>query len=171
MNVFERRSDVVAMSAVSDLVNGWPGGIIQASRHGLFVTPTYLVNQLYATHLGAERLAAKIDGPTFSSTREGKHVPLVDIVASRSADGRKIFLKAVNTDMQRPLTARIRVRGARVSPSAVVERVVANSLTAANGFATPDAVKLTRRSIEAGATFSLELPRHSVSVLTLTVAR
>ncbi len=50
MNVFERQSDLVAMSAVSDLVNGWPGGIIQAGRHGVFVTPIYLVNRLYATH-------------------------------------------------------------------------------------------------------------------------
>ena len=44
------------MSAVSDLVNGWPGGIIQAGRHGVFVTPIYLVNRLYAQRLGAERL-------------------------------------------------------------------------------------------------------------------
>jgi alpha-N-arabinofuranosidase len=39
MHVFERSSPLVAMSAVSDLVNGWPGGIIQASRHGVFVSP------------------------------------------------------------------------------------------------------------------------------------
>ena len=39
MNVFERSGDLVGMSAVSDLINGWPGGIIQASRHGVFVTP------------------------------------------------------------------------------------------------------------------------------------
>ena len=45
MNVFERQSDLVGMSAVSDLVNGWPGGIIQAGRHGVFVTPIYLVNR------------------------------------------------------------------------------------------------------------------------------
>jgi hypothetical protein len=32
MNVFERRGDLIGMSAVSDVVNGWPGGIIQASR-------------------------------------------------------------------------------------------------------------------------------------------
>src|SRR5262249_52242234 len=70
MNVFERRGDLIEMSAVSDLVNGWPGGIIQAGRHGLFVTPIYLVNQLYATRLGAERLAAKVDGPGFDSSRE-----------------------------------------------------------------------------------------------------
>ncbi len=91
MNVFERRSPLVGMSAVSDLVNGWPGGIIQASRHAVFVTPIYLVNRLYATHLGAERLAATVGGPTFSSSREGSDIPVLDVVASRSADGRPHF--------------------------------------------------------------------------------
>ena len=52
MNVFERMGDLVEMSAVSDLVNGWPGGIIQAGRHGVFVSPIYLVNQLYNEHRG-----------------------------------------------------------------------------------------------------------------------
>src|SRR5207247_11089005 len=47
MNVFERIG-VVAMSGPSGLVNGWSGGLIQASRHGLFMTPVYLVNKLYS---------------------------------------------------------------------------------------------------------------------------
>jgi hypothetical protein len=42
------------MSAESDLVNGWPGGIIQASRHGLFVSPLYYVNLLYNQNLGRD---------------------------------------------------------------------------------------------------------------------
>jgi alpha-L-arabinofuranosidase len=171
MNVFERRSDLVAMSAVSDLVNGWPGGIIQASSERVFVTPIYLVNRLYATHLGAERLAVTVDGPTFSSTREGGDIPALDAVASRSADGRRIFIKAVNTDLERPLRARISVRGARVAGSATVSRVVADSLDAVNGFNTPDAVRSTRESLIARNSFSIDLPRHSVSVLTLTVDR
>jgi alpha-N-arabinofuranosidase len=169
MNVFERRSELVAMSAVSDLVNGWPGGIIQAGSHGMFVTPIYLVNRLYATHLGAERLATNVKSPTFSSSREGSDIPVVDVVASRSADGRRIFLKAVNTDLEQPLRARISVRGAHVSSSAVVKRVVADSLSAVNGFATPDAVRVSEASIRAGNSFPLELPRHSVSVVTLTI--
>ena len=60
MNVFER-SDLVEMSAVSDLVNGWPGGIIQAGRHSVFVTPLYLVNQLYSEHRGDVRLASTVN--------------------------------------------------------------------------------------------------------------
>ena len=78
MNVFERRNDLVAMSAVSDLVNGWPGGIIQAGRQGVFVTPIYLVNRLYASRLGVERLKTTVDSP-------------VDAVASRSKDGSADF--------------------------------------------------------------------------------
>jgi alpha-L-arabinofuranosidase len=171
MNVFERRGDRVGMSAVSDLVNGWPGGIIQASRHGVFVTPTYLVNRLYATHLGAERLTTTTDGPTSSTSREGSEVPILDVVASRSADGRRIFLKVVNTDLERSVQARIRVRGARVTSRATVERVVADSTAAVNDFATPNAIRSTRDTVVAGTTLSLALPRHSVSVLTLTVVR
>ena len=171
MNVFERRGSLVTMSAVSDLVNGWPGGIIQASRHGVFVTPIYLVNQLYATHLGAERLATRVDGPTFSSSREGTDIPVVDVVASRSADGGSIFVKAVNTDLERPVTTNVTVRGARVSPNAVVERVVADSSAAVNGFATPNAVRQTRDPLKAGESVSLALPPHSVSIVTLAIAK
>jgi alpha-L-arabinofuranosidase len=171
MNVFERRGDSVGMSAVSDLVNGWPGGIIQASRHALFVTPVYLVNQLYATHAGTARLSVQVNGPTFSSSREGTDVPVLDAVASRSADGRHVFIKAVNTDLERPLDATIRVRGARVSPSVVVERIVAGSLDQVNGFATPDAVKVTKTTVVGAQRFTVRLPRHSVSVITVSIAR
>ncbi len=171
MNVFERRSDLVAMTAVSDLVNGWPGGIIQASSHGVFVTPIYLVNKLYAAHLGAERLAASVHGPTFASGREGSAVPVLDAVASRSPDRRTIFIKAVNSDLERPLTVQVSVRGVQVSAKATVEQVVADSLDAVNGFATPEAVRIARSDATAGNSFSLELPRHSVSVITLATAR
>ena len=171
MNVFERSGDLVEMSAVSDLVNGWPGGIIQASRHGVFVTPAYLVNELYANRLGAERLAAKTDSPAFDSSREGRGVPYLDLVASRSADGGQIFVKAVNTDRGGPLSLGVEIAGASVGETAEVETVTAASLTAANSFATPDAVAVRRSQAGAGRSFTLELPPHSVSVITLSVIR
>ncbi len=162
MNVFERRSDLIAMTAVSDLVNGWPGGIIQAGRQSVFVTPIYLVNQLYASRLGAERVRTTVAGPDSSR---------VDAVASRSQDGQRIYLKAVNTDLEGAVTVRIQVKGAALAPNATVERVVSESLTAVNGFATPDSVRTTRASVPASGSFSLDLPKHSVMVVTLTAAR
>jgi alpha-N-arabinofuranosidase len=170
MNVFERTDGFVAMSAVSDLVNGWSGGVIQASRHGVFVTPTYLVNELYAGHLGARRLATAVDGPTFDTAGEGTSVPTLDVVASRTADGAKIFLKAVNTDRERALGATISVSGVRVAGRAEVATVASDDPAATNSFATPEAVTIRRSEVAVGERFTVELPRASVTVITLDVA-
>src|SRR5206468_391218 len=84
MNVFERSGELVHMTAVSDLVNGWSGGVIQASRHAVFVTPTYLAVKLYNDHLGAERVAAEVTGPTFTVDLPAHSVSVVTL-AVRSA--------------------------------------------------------------------------------------
>jgi len=168
MNVFER-SDVVAMSAVSDMVNGWSGGVIQASRDNLFVTPTYLVNELYNRHLGAQRVTTRVSSPTFDTTREGRGVPYLDVVASRSADGKHIFIKAVNTDAQRTLRTSVRIGGVHVASNAVMETISADSMTSANSFATPHTVSLHQKTIKTGPNFVIDFPQHSVSVITLDV--
>jgi alpha-N-arabinofuranosidase len=168
MNIFER-NDVVAMSAVSDMVNGWSGGIVQASRHGVFVTPTYLVNELYNRRLGTQQLDARVDSPVFDSDREGKNVPYLDVVASKAAGGKQIFIKAVNTDPDNTLRTTIDVSGVRVSTQAEMETITSDSLTAANSFASPSAVSTHKFTIRAGARFVVDLPRRSVSVVTLEV--
>jgi alpha-N-arabinofuranosidase len=167
MNVFERSGDLVTMSAVSDLVNGWPGGIIQASRHGVFVSPVYLVNELYNNHLGNKRLGVEVESPTFESSNEGKAVNSLDVVVSRSADMKKIFVKAVNTDWARPLRASVRLQGVDVAEHAEMDTLSANSISASNSFSTPDAVRIKRSRIKAGNSFVVEFPKHSVSVVTL----
>jgi alpha-N-arabinofuranosidase len=171
MHVFERSSPLVGMSAVSDLVNGWPGGIIQASRHGVFVSPLYHVHQMYSTHRGAERLLSRVDGPTFDSTSEGRQVPVLDVVASRTADGGKIFLKLVNTDLEQALDVAVRVLGASVGPRADRVLLTADSLADRTSFRAPDAVRPEQDSIEAGASFTVRVPKHSVSALTLETRR
>ena len=171
MNVFERTNGLVAMSAVSDLVNGWPGGIIQAGRHAVFVSPVYHANALFANHLGVERLSATVDGPVFDSSREGKGVPYLDAVVSRSADARQIFIKAVNTHQSRPISVKVTLAGAQTSGSAEVWTLAANSPNDANSFATPDAVAVRRSTVQAAPSFEVLLPEHSVTVLALTIAQ
>ena len=170
MNVFER-SDIVAMSAVSDFVNGWSGGVIQASRHGVFVTPTYLVNELYSRRFGTERLTARVQSPVFDTTREGKNVPYLDAVVTRTADGKQIFIKAVNTDTERSMQTSIELMGVRIASEAVIETINADSIASANSFASPNAVSLRQKRISAGPAFVVDLPSHSVSVITLDVER
>jgi alpha-N-arabinofuranosidase len=171
MNVFERTGELIAMTSVSDLVNGWPGGIIQANRYGYFITPIYLVNRLYAEHLGAELLESTIESPIFDSTREGKNIPYLDVAASRSADGRSIFLKAVNTDRRNPLATTIEIIGTKIDPRAKVATIREDQPRTFNSFATPDAISIQRNEIDAGARFTIELPAESVSVIRLEVVR
>jgi len=168
MNVFERNS-IVGMSAPSDMVNGWPGGLIQASRHGVFVTPTYLVNQLYAGHLGRQRLTVQVESPTFDSSREGKGIPCLDAVVSRSSDGKQIFVKAVNTNLTQSLHTVLQIIGAKPGALARVETLNAASLTASNSFSTPEEVSIHSVHVPAGDAFSVDLPEHSVSVITLDI--
>jgi alpha-L-arabinofuranosidase len=171
LNVFERAGDLVGMSAVSDLVNGWPGGIIQAGRHGVFVSPLYLVNQIYAERRGDERLAADVTSPTFDTSREGRGVPVLDVSASRTADGRRIYIKAVNADTGAALTTRVSVEGTRVAPRAEMQVLSANSMGHANDFSRPGAVFVRTVPVRAGESFTVTLPKHSVAVITLDLVR
>jgi alpha-N-arabinofuranosidase len=167
LNVFERSGDIVEMTAVSDLVNGWSGGIIQASRHGVFVTPTYHVIRLYNEHLGRDRVASLVTSPTFDSSLEGTQVPVLDVAASRSADGRQLIVKAVNTSRDRGLTTTLAIDGAGIGSDGRMHTVTADTLEAANGFRTPDAVTVRTTSFRAGARFTVKLPPHSATVLTM----
>lgn len=170
MNVFERAGDLVGMSAVSDLVNGWPGGIIQAGRHGVFVSPLYLVNQLYAEHRGDVRVAAEVTAPAFDTSREGKGVPVLDVSASRTADGRRLYVKAVNADTRAALQTRVSVEGVGAVRRAELRVLNANSLSDWTDFQRPDAVNVKTTTLRAGRSFTLTLPRHSVAVITLELS-
>ena len=172
MNVFERSSPMVAMSAVSDLVNGWPGGVVQAGRHGTFVTPLYHANRMYAERLGRERLAVNVEGPRFGDdpTRPGVDAPAVDAVASRSGDGRTIYLKVVNTHPTSAVSARVELRGVAVEAGDATWELLAGEPGARNSFATPDAIMpVVRRTARAGGAIVLRLPARSVSVLSIPV--
>jgi alpha-N-arabinofuranosidase len=171
MNVFERTSPLVALTAESDLVNGWPGGIIQASRHGVFVSPLYWLNLLYRQHLGQDRLPTTVEGPTFDTSREASGVPVLDAVVSRSGDGGEIYAKVVNTDPASPVRARFELRGVHVGPRGTWDLITAESLETRNGFATPDAIRPRHEAIAAGDRFEVLLPPRSVSVITLRAVR
>jgi len=141
MNVFERSGELVEMSAVSDLVNGWPGGIIQASRHDVFTTPIYLVNQLYNTHRGDVRLSTTISTPD------------VDATASRS--GNTIFIKAVNTNLTSSFVTTIALEGVVGAARAEIQTISGR------------AAAVESKSIPVGRRFTTTLPKQSVSVITI----
>src|SRR5207247_919908 len=84
----------------------------------------------YNDHLGAERVAAEVTGPTFDTSREGRGVPYLDVVASRSSDGRHVYVKAVNTSPRQAMRTPITVSGAPITPRGPIETLAAASLSA-----------------------------------------
>jgi alpha-L-arabinofuranosidase len=143
MNVFERSGELVKMSAVSDLVNGWPGGIIQATRHGVFVAPIYLVNQIYNENRGDVRLGANVDNS------------YIDATASRS--GNRIFIKVVNTSATSSFVTTINLEGVVPEAQAEIRTIAGNPVT------------VESKPVRAAQHFTANLPAQSVSVITITV--
>lgn len=177
MNVFERQGDLVSMSAVSDLVNGWPGGIIQASRHRVFTTPTYAVIEAYNTHRGVWRLAASLETEVRYQPADpelGKDIPALDVVASTTEDGSQIILKVVNTSLSEDIRTELILDGQTgpLSPDAAVVTINGPSLEASNTFAAPDVVRARRSTFNgAGRRFTYSFEKHSVTILLLKVMR
>jgi alpha-L-arabinofuranosidase len=160
------------MSAVSDLVNGWPGGIIQASRHRVYMTPTYAVIQAYANDRGDWRVAAEVESALThqpSDPELGKDVPVLDVSASVTADGETLILKLVNTSLDRDVRARLEVSGASSVVGERIVRIGSASLDVANDFRdSPIRPEAEDLSASASAS-SFVLDRHSVTVVRLAL--
>src|SRR4029077_5541404 len=105
--------------------------------------------------LGRDRLSSTLNGPTFDSTLEGKAVPTIDAVVSRSADGKRIFIKAVNTDRVNPVATKVSLTGVGIASHAQIETLSSDSLTTANHFLHANAVHVTARQIGAGPSFTV----------------
>ena len=125
------------------------------------------MNQLYSTHRGDVRLASSVTGPTFNTSVEGSNIPALDATASRTADGKTIIIKAVNTDPKSPLITTITLQGATPAPRAELNTITTPSLTVSNNFSQPDAVSIQKRTIASRRSFVVTLPKHSVSVIVL----
>jgi len=94
-------------------------------------------------------------------------LPVLDAIATRSADKERLFVRAVNTSV-RALTVTVTVTGTPVGASGTMQTIMGDSFEAANSFRTPQAVTVRTRPLQSGGTFTVDLPPHSVSVLTLS---
>lgn len=167
------RRDFVAMANCSDLVNGWPGGLIQADHAGLFVTPTYRVMQMLANHHGPLRVAVAVKCATFDAPTQGRGHPTLDVVAMMNEERTRLFLSVINRDAEHAAAAQVGLSGCRVDEGeAQVHVVSAPSVDSFNSRDHPDAVSLTSGALAVPATdFRHTFPPASASVLVIPIAR
>ena len=128
------------------------------------------MNQLYNGHRGRDRLKATVEGPTFDTSKEGAGVPVLDALASRSADGSELYVKVVNTaagERHRPPGSNCEVSRWLRKRSGTCSRRRAWRRTTA---LPPPTRFVLGASSRPAAVFDVSLPPRSVSVIVLRVA-
>jgi alpha-N-arabinofuranosidase len=160
-NLLHRHADIVAIANRSNLTNSFCSGILQTDNHRLYKTPTYYVQQLYATLAGDRPLKIVSDAPADVWP---------DVSATLSPAGDAVVLFAVNAgleDVTRPLDfSAFAGQGRDVDVWTLADRNGIGEPDAANSFAEPERVAVARSTFRAeGSRFSYRFPRLSVTVL------
>jgi len=90
-NLMHRNADLIEVANRSNLTNSFCSGIIQTSRSGMYLTPTYYAQYLYSNLAGTRPL--KID-----SALPADAMP--DMSATLSEDGKTLTIFAVNDSVE-----------------------------------------------------------------------
>ena len=162
-NFMHRHCDLIEIANRSNLTDSFCSGIIQPNNSGLFKTPTYYAQQLYALHAGRYPLAIQGDAGA------GRDATL-DLSATLWADGRRVALFAVNRACQPQtrtfdLTA-IAPLADEVSVSTLADTAGAGERDASNSWREPDRIRVVPgRATVAGGKLVYEFPPLSLTVL------
>lgn len=161
-NLLHRQCDLVEIACRSNLCNSFCSGIIQTDNHRLYKTPTYYMQQLYASRAGATPLKV---APVFSPD------VLPDVSATRSTDGQTITLFAVNPttgDLDRTLDLAAFGRGAKdLKVWTISDFESAGEPDATNSFDDPERITVVASSVHAPspAILSFRFPKLSITCL------
>ena len=82
------------------------------------MTARALAFQMFTRHFGERVVRSRSNGPTFDSETAGiteavHGAPLLDVVSSLSADGRQLFILAINKDFDQAIDGTISLKGFR----------------------------------------------------------
>ena len=166
MNGFERVGDIVEANSISDLLNGWVGGIIQASRDRVYGTPQFYAVQLYGDHLGTDVIPASIN----SSFLDGA-IQALDAVATRSQDAAEIYLKLSNADPVQSIATVIDIAGQDSLREVRVDLLAAADPRSRNTFSAPNQVIPAQKTLHCARSCKISLPPMSVATITFQLAR
>lgn len=163
LNRLQRLADKVPIANIAQMVNCI--GIIVSDERGTFLTPGAWAFNLYTEKTLDRYLPPAINPP----------VPGLEVSATRDDAGQKLSLFLVNCERDQNLDAKISLAG--FAPQAEAELAViwhADPMKY-NTFAEPNAIvpRVSKTTLnladQAGrAAFNLQLPAHSISVISLT---
>lgn len=163
-NLLHRECDLVDIACRSNLCNSFCSGIIQTDNHRLYKTPTYYMQQLYASNAGARPLKVT---PAFSPD------VLPDVSATLSDDRRTVTVFAVNptlNDMNRTIDlSAFGSGGKELKVWTIADRDNAGEPDVTNTFDNPNRVTTSASTLplDKSATITYQFPKLSVTCLQL----
>ncbi|OHB54232.1 MAG: hypothetical protein A2173_02560, partial [Planctomycetes bacterium RBG_13_44_8b] len=160
LNAFERCSDNFEMAGPAlflrhQSATAWNNAFINFDHTGWFTAPNYVLMKLWRDHYAPDRLGIEGD------------VKGLNVVATKSQDGKKVYFKVVNpSDKEREVNLTLG-KGFTVK-KASMQIVAPGSLDARNTLKNPDAVKPNKGEVEInGQDVKFKLPSLSAAVVTI----
>lgn len=160
LNVFERCSGITPMAGPALFLRhvcaqGWDNAFVNFDHKAWFPAPNYVVMKLWRDHYAPHRIGIK-----------GRTRPL-DLVATRSSDGRTVFLKCVNAGGAAiPVT--VQLDGGPAKARASLRVVAPGGTVLRNMLGDPDRVRVEPGKVEArDGAYCFTMPGLSVAVLKL----
>ncbi len=157
LNAFLRHADALNMCNVSDLVNGWPGGILRSSRGEVFGTATYYLIKMYVDADPQEVVACEYDSDTYAIDTIGniesmENIPYIDIVCCKNSWG-DIVVFAVNRHYSESVQLEIKNGCIRQ-----IQRIWNEDILAKNSFEQPELITIEKEEYNCN---SFEMLPHS----------
>ena len=164
LNVFLRKSDVLKIGCVAQVVNiiSW----LQTKRDGLLKQTSFYPFKLVSNHARGAALDVEVRGPVVDTPKYGP-APVLDVAACYDAEGGSSAVFIVNRSQTDAIVADIRWQADRPHSVAAVWQLSGSDVKAANTWDEPN--KIIARQIEAppadDGTLTLKLPPLSYTVL------
>jgi alpha-N-arabinofuranosidase len=144
-------------------------------REQVYAVPAYYVFQLYTAVKGDTLLSTTTDSGTYSVVGgvrpldNVQDVPYLDVVATRSADGKTLTLLCVNRHLERDIPTHFDIGGLHAAGSATIKQIYSASRYERNDEIEPQHVVPLdgAASITTDGGLSVVLPHESVTVIRL----
>jgi alpha-N-arabinofuranosidase len=167
LNAFFRHADIVRLANLAQLVNVIAP--IFTNQQGLFLQTIYFPIAEYGKQRNAKSLDVLASGPSYAY--EGRSVPYIDASATYDSGAHRVRLNVLNRSKDQDIPVRIDNVSGTFSGEAAVWQMTGPDLKADNTFGSEKVRPATTsaRLAPSGAGFAYTFPKHSLTILTLTV--
>ena len=159
LNSFERVGDMMACPALflrATKSTSWDNALVNFDHYRWYPAPHYVVMKLWHDHFAPDLLA--LDGAT---------APL-DLNATRSADGKKVFLKVVNCDKKAEFAVVVNVAGGFKPAGATMQLVACADERGRNTLEDPEKIRANPAPVQwDGKAARFVMPPLSAGVVTI----